>query len=326
MSMVGKPRVVAGLFMAFMIAAGVFLAGSLLMRPYDDGSLSPYNSSGNLNYGGRVAATATYEFVSIPGDGLYRKTTADGTFDKIYGGEVSSVNPVNGWVYYVADGKLIRSDYLGLTIEEMVTGIAVKDMSVNGYWVYFTDTEGNLYKMRRDGSDKRQMETGGIQVVRYTADNRKVIFTALDGIYIMKSDGSGVEKLYDGQYPFFAYSNDNLFYTDGEKVYRRFQLVTDIDGSAYPYREISARVFNYAFDGEGRGLVYYMTPEGLNVRKLYVSEDRPEEDVFVCDIQDVKEIYCAGYNIYCYNTNGEVYHITLDGDYKGTVKKLENLS
>ncbi len=322
-----KLKIAACIFIAAAVLFGAVVSGAILLRPYDDGTLTPFNSSANLMMSGRAAATSAYEFYVLPGDGLYRYTVSDGTSDKIADGDVSCINPADGEIFYISQGRIIAGDYLGLAKRTLAEEYTVKHMSVNGYWVYFSDENGALYKMRRNGSDLRNISPEGLKVGRFSADNRRVLFLSDGNLYCIKSDGKFVGKIADNV-GLFNYTSDNLFYSQNGTVKQIYQYAGEFDTSLYPeYNPINAEIFNYCFNAEGNGVIYYMSGDSLCARTLYVkvykSDDIPEADYTVAEqLPGVTELYRTGYHLYAYSSSGEVWRITADESYKGTVEKL----
>lgn len=297
----------------FVIIIGIIIIGivtCIAAVPYDSGVLAGANLSGNNQYGGQVVATNDYIFYAAK-QGIFRQDRATGESQQVYEGSASFLNPYDGWLYFIEQGRIMRTAYYGGLTEPIGTSQGVTAMSVNGLWIYYTDEQGILYKIRSDGKKQCTLTDGTIPVKAFEAANRIILFTDGASIYRMKTDGSKQTVLVKGQnITRMLYTLDTLFYCDEGKVLQIKSVEAGRDDGTQ-YAGLEAAVFTYNTNADGRGQLFYVREQELRVRKLESVEDKKEEDLLLTSVPSITDLYAIGSDLYYHDAQGQLYHVTI---------------
>jgi hypothetical protein len=311
--------------LAFVISIGLILAAILLVvfaTPYDSGVLSGASLSGNNQYGGLVTASRDYLFY-VQDDCIMRSSLVEEEpAQKIYDGNATCLNPYDGWLYFLQEGKIMRIAYYGGGSMQIGTVDNVKQMSVNGLWIYFLDENGRLGKVRSDGEAQRLFSDESVAFTAFESANRIVLATDGKDIYSMKTDGSQLQRLVEGKaISRMIYTLDSLYYCDEGQIkeIRSVEAGRD-DGTSYG--GVSAEIFNYNTDSRGRGQIFYVANGQLRVRKLESVENETEEDVLLCKAQGLVDLYSIGSDLYYHNTKGQLFQVRIN-DAECTVEPVK---
>ncbi len=88
-------------------------------------------------------------------DVLYRYSFDSKKQDKLYQGEVNSINTIGGYTFFSTKKGVFRDD--GKSCEIISDIIAEGVYIVDDEWIYLTDRNENLYRITRDGSKTEQI-------------------------------------------------------------------------------------------------------------------------------------------------------------------------
>lgn len=89
-------------------------------------------------------------------DVLYRYSFDSKKQDKLYQGEVNSINTIGGYTFFSTKKGVFRDD--GKSCEIISDIIAEGVYIVDNEWIYLTDRNENLYRITHDGSKTEQIE------------------------------------------------------------------------------------------------------------------------------------------------------------------------
>lgn len=93
---------------------------------------------------------------NVTSDVLYRYSFDSKKQDKIYHGEVNSINTIDGYTFFSTKKGVFRDD--GESCEKISDIIAEDVYIVDNEWIYLTDRNENLYRITHDGSITEQIE------------------------------------------------------------------------------------------------------------------------------------------------------------------------
>ncbi len=302
-----KAKITALTFIAIIVLliAGIIIP--VFVLPYDSGILSSANLMGNLNFGGKIAETTDYIF-KVEGNKIIRtdKSTMENplTIYESKTGKPEFLNPFDGWVWFIDNGKIFRIAYYGQVMQEFTTPNGASKMSVNGSWIYFVDSADNkVYKIRDNGKNFKPVT--GMAVKSYACDNRKILFLDLqNNLHVADTDGSD-DKILDTNVSLFTYTLDELFYIKNGEILHVPSLVAGYD-AGLTYTSVKADVFNYTTNkADGRGRLFFVKDNTLFVKQL-ATENNNMEQVATLDNKagKVDTIYCV---------DGMIYYGTKDG-------------
>ncbi len=302
---------VASAFIAVLILIFGGIVGVMFKIPYDSGTLAPANLSGNLNYGGDVCATDDYVFVRTADGNLGRILNEDKSFSVIYEGDVSYLNALDGWIYFIDGGKIMRTAFYGTISEQVCAAENVEAMSLNGSWIYYKTSEGALNKIRTDGQKYSNLVSEG--VIDYTSDNRIVVYSTDSGLFKISSDGKNLTTLVSGKIGHFCYTLDDLYYEKDGIIHKIPSVVSGMD-VGLEYTDTEGKIFFYNTSSENRGQLVYINNSGMLCRKLLQSErSRAEENETLCELPDAVDLYSVNGEIYYHDSMDKLYNIVING-------------
>lgn len=307
-----KAKKTAALFVGMAVIVMSVIIGIILYIPYDPGTLAPATLSSNLFYKGYVTETDDYVFVRMKNGDLGRISRESGTTAVIYEGDVSYINPLDGFVYFIDGGQIKKTPFYGAISETVGDVTDCRKMSLNGNWIYFVGGDFYLYKMRTDGKMLKKLSDGCIN--DFTADNRVVVYSDLNGIHKIATDGSKKTTLLDRQVDSFCYTLDDLYYSVDRKICKIPSVVSGVD-VGLKFTEISGSIFAFTTDNSGRGMIFYIDGEGyIHQRSLESERERSEEDVTLCQAPKATDLYYAGGQLYFHDENDILYSVTINGE------------
>ncbi len=283
---------------------------SIITNPYDSGVLMGASLSGNNQYGGKVAATKDYVFMARP-EGVVQYNQAEATSKVVYEGQVSHLNPYDGWVYFVEDGGIYRIAYYGGEKQPLGNAKNVTYMSVNGLWIYYLQQDGNIGKLRTDGKQQRLITDGKVKFTAFESDNRIIVATDGTTIYRMKTDGTDCLELATGKnITRMLYTLDRLFYCDDGQV-KQIKSVEAGRDDGTTYGELAATVFTYDVNQENRGQIFYLKDGQLWVRLLASPQKghEQEEDFYLAHVADAVDLYSVDADVYYHDTAGGLHRV-----------------
>lgn len=275
---------------ALVVFLVVFVALFIFKGPFSSGNLSVSGLCGNLSMGGRVADFSGEVYYSGQ-DGIY-SVNQNGTATKVADGKALSLNVEKNFLYYVENGKLT-------VLKNMVSASVLADdcasVSVNGSWIYYTDSKGQLYKMTTSGTGVRRI---GDVVVKgtFAVDSGYVYYTDDRGLVKIRTNGLKDTEviLADDCTGYFAYYNYVIYYQTAEGV----KSMSADNGSGKTLRSDS-QLFNY-----GNNKFVYLSQEGICVVDN------------ATDAQQVKVLKTETVPTALYITTSGVWYDTADGTLK----------
>ncbi len=311
-----KARRVSLVFVAIIGVILVAMLYGILSTPYDSGVLAGAALSGNNQYGGKVVASNDYLFYVHDGK-VIQQSKDSGDKKTIYEGDVSYLNPYDGWLYFVEDGAIWRIAYYGGQKVQIGTADKVTLMSVNGLWIYYLQQDGIIGKVRSDGQEQRNITDGGMVFTAFESANRILLATDGKNIYQMKTDGADCKVLVKGSnITRMIYTLDNLFYCDNGQI----KLIKSVeagqdDGTTFD--GVAAEIFTYDVDRENRNQLIYVKDGQLRARKLRTIVHADEEDFLLDHVSDIVDLYCVNGDLYYHDTTGKLYHMYISEVEKG---------
>jgi hypothetical protein len=313
------------LSVAFVAVIGVILTAILLgvaLTPYDSGVLVGASLSGNNQYGGEVSASKDYLFYVKDGSIMRETRFEDQPVQKIFEGEVTHLNPYDGWLYFLQDGKMMRIAYYGGPKVQIGTAHKVTKMSVNGLWIYYLDEQGRIGKVRTDGEKETLLTDGKIAFTAFESANRIILATDGKGIYSMKTDGSQQQLLVDGtNISRMVYTLDSLYYCDNGQVKEIRSVEAGRDDGTH-YQGVTAEIFTYNTDQNGRGQIFYVADGKLQVRLLESVEHEKEENRVLYEVKDITDLYSVDGDLYYHDSKNVLYHVQIN-DAECTVEPVK---
>ncbi len=311
-------------FLIFVIAIVAGILGCILAAPYDSGILIGSSLSGNNQYGGELTVTNDYIFY-IQENKIMRQQRGGEELEAVYEGDVSYVNPFDGWLYFLQEGKILRTTYYGGMVTQLGTADNIKAMSVNGMWIYYLTDEGKLFKLRSDGEQLFTLTDGTIPFTAFEAANRIILATDGKNIYRMKMDGTNCTVLCEGtNITRMLYTLANLYYCDEGKVLQ-VKSVEAKQNDGTTYGGLTADVFTYNVNSENRGCLYYWTNGELRVRKLQTIQHAEEEDVLLTKVADLTDLYSVDGDLYFHDKAGSLFFVRIN-DAECTIEPVFTLS
>ena len=308
------------IFVAFVVAITVGILGSIFLAPYDTGILIGASLSGNNQYGGELTVTNDYLFY-LQGNTVMRQQRGGEELEKVYEGDVSYLNPFDGWLYFLQDGKIMRTTYYGGLVTQLGQADNIQMMSVNGLWIYYLTDEGKLFKLRADGEQLFPLTDGSVKFTSFESANRIILATDGKDIYRMKMDGTELSKYKKGtNITRMLYTLDNLYYCDNGKVVQ-VKSVQAMQDDGCKFSELNAEIFTYNINAENRGCVYYVKGDELRVRKLQTIKHKEEEDVLLTKVTDIADLYSVDGDLYYHDTKGNLFFVRIN-DAETTVEPL----
>ena len=303
-----KPaRLPALVFVALVALIGLGMLWAIVSTPYDSGVLAGAALSGNNQYGGAVTATNDYLFYVADG-GIQRVDRGTGERQTVYTGPASYLNAYDGWLYFVADGRIVRMAYYGGLGSFVGACDSVSMLSVNGLWLYYTDGAGALYKVRADGRQTTCLTGPDVTVKAFEAANRIVVFTDGKTLYRMKTDGADRQVLAEGPVERMLYTLDDVYYAAGGAV-NRLQSVEAGRPDGTSFSPLQADLFTFTTTQKGRGMVYYYANGALRLRLLQSGEDPLEEESTVLAVDRPRDLYVIGTDLLFHTADGTLMRV-----------------
>lgn len=296
------------IFLIFVLLIIAGIVAAMMLTPYESGVLMPTAGSGNLSFGGHLGVQNDLLYFCDPEGGLSMKDTQTGKVTAVCDGDCSFINAGEEWVYFLRDGDIVRLP-LGNVVEPqvIVSGEDCQGLSVNGPWMYYTDGQGRMFKLRTDGSKKIALENE-LPIEQFTVDNRRVVFLSDGAIYSMLTDGSEVTAVAGERVERFLYINDSLYYYEDGVIRRIYSLIGDLDDSELYFSQIAAKVFNFEVVQDGSKL-YYASEEGIVELLLQSRLQASEQKTLLSTDTDVVSLYLAEDMIYYFDSQGVLHEL-----------------
>ena len=111
-----KAKKTAAVFVALTVIIVAAMVAAMVIIPYDPGTLAPATLSSNLCYGGNVTETDDYVFFRQRNGNLARLSRENGEIKTVFEGDVSCLNPLDGFKMCIRDRAITQlySDTLSL--------------------------------------------------------------------------------------------------------------------------------------------------------------------------------------------------------------------
>lgn len=305
-----KARGISLVFVAIVAIVIACMVVGILSQPYDSGILIGTSLSGNNQYGGTVTAGNDYLFYVQNGGIVQEERDGDGV-KTIYEGDVSYLNPYDGWLYFVEDGAIWRIAYYGGGKTQMGNVQNVTMMSVNGLWIYYLQQDGNIGKLQTNGQGQRLITDGKVKFTAFESANRIVVATDGKAIYRMRTDGTDLQTVAQGEnITRMLYTLDNLVYCDNGQIHMIKSVEAGQDDGV-KFDGLQAEVFTYDVDSENRGQIFYMKDDQLWVKKLRTPQKGHEEekDIFLANAKHVTDLYSVASDVFYHTTSGELVRV-----------------
>ena len=118
-----KAKKTAAVFVALAVIIVAAMVAAMVIIPYDPGTLAPATLSSNLCYGGNVTETDDYVFFRQRNGNLGRLSRENGEIKTVFEGDVSCLNPLDGFIYFIDGGDIKKTTYYG-TVSESIASTA----------------------------------------------------------------------------------------------------------------------------------------------------------------------------------------------------------
>lgn len=231
------------------------------------------NNSGNISNDGKASIQGEWiYYVGKDKDkiGIYRMKN-DGTGIAMFReGDVSDINIIGEYIYFLEKGNLIKIKTNGAGEETLKEECELSKLCVKNDWIYYVthvnngmnnkvSTELNkIYKVATTGigdllvTDKRDTTTS---VSEFYIENDKIYYTDGQGICRMNMDGSGVERILSEQCDTVNVSGEWVYFVIKGKIYK-----VSVNGgeSAAVNEDLNVSEINVTDDA-----IYYVNAQGL---------------------------------------------------------------
>lgn len=296
------------IFLIFVLLVFAGIAAGMMLVPFESGVLVPTADSGNLSFGGHLGVCNDLIYFRTPEGGLSMKDAQTGKITEVCDGDCSYLNVGEEWVYFVRNGDIVRLP-LGNVIEPQVIvgGEGCQGLSVNGPWIYYTDSKGYMSKLRTDGSKKISLQNE-LPIEQFTVDNRRVVFLSGGAIYHMQTDGTDLRTVAGERIERFLYTNDSLYYYEDGVIRRIYSLIGGLDEGNLYFGEIPAKIFNFEIVQDGSKL-YYAGEEGIVELLLQTPVQASEQKTVLSTATDVASLYLAEDMIYYFDSSGVMHEL-----------------
>lgn len=206
------------------------------------------NNTNNILNGGLVAQQGEWVYYYYPGnifgigEGLYKSKRDGSKKEKIISGNVSNINVIGEWIYYViSEGSPIEQQNLfkvktngseNILIQENCSNInAIKDRIF--YSVFVDDIKyqkeaisdypykgenGNIYSMGVDGNKKVKLVSKN--TYGFLISSGSIFYSDGNGIYKTDLYGRNEIKILSGRVTDYVVNNNYLYYVENEKIIR----------------------------------------------------------------------------------------------------------
>lgn len=306
-----KAKKTSAVFVALAVIIVAAMVAAMVIIPYDPGTLAPATLSSNLCYGGNVTETDDYVFFRQRNGNLGRLSRENGEIKTVFEGDVSCLNPLDGFIYFIDGGDIKKTTYYGTVSESIGIMTGCRKMSLNGNWIYFIGQDFYLYKMRFDGNDLKKISDGCIE--DFTADNRIVVYSDQNGLHKMASDGTKKATLVDRKVDRFCYTLDDIYYSLDGKISKIPAIVSGVD-VGLKFSATDGTLFSLTTSSDGRGMLFYINGAGELHQKMLESErERSEEDTLLCSAPEAVDLYYAAGSLFFHNGAGDLFCVTVNG-------------
>lgn len=266
------------------------------------------------------------------------------------------ITEANNTLYYqdFTDGcKLYSMNSDGSNRKKLCNDYVV-DLVTDGEYIYYSNlNDGKEYKIRTDGTGREVI--ANIKGWNLNVSGDSVYFSAEDGVYSVKKDGSGLKRLTDIASPstLWLYGNRLYFFA----TYEECIYGMDLDGSnlqkiindcAYNFRLANNYIYFGRYDAEHKIYLYRANIDGTGVEKISdftistgAYDIKDNNIYFDGSVKNISAIYKMQYNrsnitkltelktvttikvlgewVYCYQPWGTLSRISLDGQIQSRI-------
>lgn len=192
------------------VAVAVVIIASMLMLPFEKPSSTAANDFGNAMNGGYVAVDGSMSYYV---DGGVLHCRSDYSDYRLGDGPCDSVNPSGSYVFFRDNGAIVRDLFSGG--DRKVIAEQSGHILVSGNWLFYTDTEGKLFKQRLSGGTVSPL--GIVTDKQFAVVGGYVYYIAADGyLYCARTDGSEQQRFLAEKLDCFqVYGSFIYFISDG---------------------------------------------------------------------------------------------------------------
>lgn len=244
-----------------------------------------------------------------------------------------------GKVYYRSESDhwaLYKANLDG-TEKIKLSNDRISNINVLGEWVYYTNFDDNfsLYKIRTDGSERQRLLEGYCSGLYVTGDMMYFDMrddTNMSHVYIMKTDGSALEKIvpeasmayyHDEVVYFISKDGLNLWQLDlgtneSKKLTDKYSAYVVVDDTGIYYWSVNEGTYNHKDLNGGtdsivlRGGDYYNT----SADKVYYIKSGDNYDVFELNLNTETELRLSSFSSEVFDEHGKTIEdlVTLSED------------
>lgn len=238
---------------------------------------------------------------------------------------VKSINYYKGYLYYLAINKSETGNYIRQIVKIKpngdkkqilvdnieTTSIGNNSLNVDDGWVYYSNSDNKLEKVKVNGEKRQQISDEEIE--KFQIVDKYVYYTTRDDDFKrMKKDGSGIEKFENGIASFQIVANDVYYISKANghlmKLNLKEKTDTEVVNKKIKTFNIYEKTIYYAVNEGNEQAIYKMKINGKKKEKIV---DLDSANVFICIVgnwiyyTDKVENSPYYYTVYRIKTNGE---------------------
>jgi len=266
------------------------------------------NTAANLNNGGLAAAQGNWVYAVIKSGELVKINKATGEITELYwgGSGVQYVNVVGEWVYYLYGGTIYKIRIDGSDPQRVFHAKEYVDfMLVREGYIYYAATisagvDGGIYRLKTDGTGLKKICDGDCLCINVTGNF--IYYIKKSVLYRVNADGTNNMPL-PGQvyYDYIDVQNDAIYFID----YMKNLYKTDLKSNSEQFLAKSVMYINVS------GSWIYYLDENYVLCKM--KTDGSQQSVVGAGTE-MSLIYVVGDRIvYLLPNNIGIYESRLDG-------------
>lgn len=238
---------------------------------------------------------------------------------------VKSINSYKGYLYYLAINKSGNGNYIrqivkikpnGENKQVLVdnietTSIGNNSLNVSDGWIYYTNSDNKLEKIKINGEKRQQLADEEIE--KFQISGKYIYYTTKDDDFKrMQKDGSSIEKFENGIVSFQVVSDDVYYISKANGHLMKLNLKDNEDIEVIDKKiktfNIYGKTIYYAVSESNEQAIYKI---GINGKKKEKIVDLASSNVFICVVgnwiyyTDKVENSPYYYTIYRIKSNGE---------------------
>lgn len=244
---------------------------------YSDDNFDTGNTMGNLQNGGLVAENDDYVYyVAINKKKnmtfVRRSKTDEKDVKTITEGNVGFINVMPKVIYFTdKENHLCKIELEGNQkdlVQKVAIGTKYNYTLVVGDWIYYSDEQFKLHRIRPNGSKNTSLSEGKFKSIQAAED---IIYglNETGNIVYIKGNGENEKVTEVKAKEFVVYNKDWIYYLDDEAIY----MASTEDFSTEKVKDVKASCLNifedkiYYFDKDAKK-VYSMDLDGENVEEV----------------------------------------------------------